>query len=490
MLLERPRPAQTVNLAETFSAFSTEQSAANIAGEQLHPLQQFAVHLGYAENLLRACKNSAKKETVITGLVEPGMKRRKIRGRHVAGLLKASIAQKQGAEAIAEFKAEVGEVVGDELLSRANSFLPVIEAQRRATVEAQTVRPNKRLLGLFETNARQQLPFLRTKQEDPFADDRSIVKGHVSALTEAYQAIQMGELEGTRWLGIQRGHGEMSEYLLQQVARCVAPVLEEQLSQVHSPAEAIQPYDVHLAEKRAKRRETWLPKEELEVFAELSGVKPDSKARQLLIAGVSSVVGFGLAFATDGAAGAAAGGVESSHYHFLEAMDPRLLFATWVITYATLGAGVWKNIISQIRLNRETGANTNGGFSVGETLFDIAGANAESGEKAGGIGQAVIEVGKDTIWNIVILANLAAGIISLRNAGIFSSAANLGGAGYEFTLAALINKYLRSRRDRFNDANPLPEIVPQEDVQTVFVLDHSQHDDLEDITQVSNNGIN
>jgi hypothetical protein len=452
MLQERIKPAPTADTDMTFRAFSNERARAQNAIEGLHSEQLFAVNLRFVDNLFKACKRSAKKEPFIDGLTGPDMSRRNKRKSHVNGLLQAYIAQELGEEEVEKFRSEVGEDTSTILLSRVNDFLPDIQAQRDAEISPNIVKPNEKLLRLFESDAKQVLPKLRMDEFDSSESDQNIVRRHISALTDAFYAIQLGDREGKKWL--ERQHGERSDFLLHEVSRSVLPVLDEQLERVHATAEHIEPYDVRLAKKHAQRRGAWLPEDQLEVYSELSGIDPDKKSKRIGLAIGSLAVGAASMFATDGAAGAVAGPIEKEHFHLLETMDGRLLFIFWLATYSALGFSVWKNILAQNRLRRETGASANIGSAAGGSISEFSGAGTETGEKVAGMSQATFEAVKDTAWNIGIVAALVAGAISLRDAGIISSFANIGGTAYELTVAAGINALLTNRRDKFNGDNP------------------------------------
>ena len=472
MILERHRPSPNADTGHIIRAFSSERVKSQKAIEGIHPEQLFAVNIGFADNLLTASKRSAKKEPLIPGLVEPGMNRRQKRRSQVIGLLHAYIAQETGDKAVAEFRTEVGDETADALLTRLNSFLPDVVAQRDAVTSPQTIRPDAKLLKLFEKDGNEQLPYLRNGESANAGEDRDIIQNHVSGLTDAFHAIQMGEFAGRAWMEEQ--HGERSDYLLREAAKCVAPVLNEQLVRVHAPAEAIEPYDVKMAEKSVQRRGAWLPQEQLDLFSEITGVEPDKKSKRLRVALAGLTLGIASMFTTDGAAGAVAKPVENEHFHLLESADGRLLFLFWAATYSVLGHSVWKNILAQNKLRRETGMSVNAGSAAGGTLSEASGAGSGAGDKVAGMSQAAFELVKDTIWNIGIGAALLAGTISLRDAAIFSAFANLGGTGYEYTGAALINTMLKRRRKRYNADNPFSENAEACEISaTIFDAAHT-----------------
>lgn len=456
MKIERQRPATNANTSEIISKFSNERSKAQNTLDGLSPEQFFAVNISFAENLLGASKRSARKAPPIQGLIEPGMSRREKRGSHVIGLLQAYMAQEKGEDAVAEFKDRVGQDTATKLLDRLNRFLPGVKAQRDSAFAPQIIRPDEKLLKLFDKAAKQVLPYLRRGEPINQDRDREIIRNHIGGLSDGFHALQMGDFAGRKWMEEQ--HGERADYLLSEAARCVAPVLDEQLARVHSPAEDIQPYDVKLAKKRVQRRSAWLPEAQRDLFSEISHVEPKQKAGGRagvalagLVAGVASM------FATDGLAGAVAGPVQSEHFQFLESVNGGLLFLFWAATYSVYGHSVYKNIVAQNKLRRETGMSVNVGSVAGGTISEASGASSEKGDKFAGMSQATFEMVKDTMWNIAIVGALIAGTISLRNATIFSAFANIGGLGYEYTVAAVINHLLQSKRNKFNEANPFPK---------------------------------
>ena len=302
-------------------------------------------------------------------------------------------------------------------------------------------------------DAKQELPWLMGKNPDPDADRRDVGNLHVLGLYDAYQAKLSGvsRLEAVRRLDYDSdGRGD---YLLGKVEG-ILPRLDAQREEALSAPGKIQPYDVHLAERRIQRLMVGLPDAQRESLSQMSGVSPQKLGRRVAERAFSVAAGTASAFASDAVAGAVGFPVERAHWHWLEGAPIGLLIAAELSSYGSLGYGIAKNALAQVRLSRETGSSINVGAAGGDLVAGATGGDEAKRKKASILGQSTFETVKDVVENVGILTAVRVGALSVRDALILSTAATFAAGLYEGGVAKVINRGLDVRRNFYNSRHP------------------------------------
>ena len=91
---------------------------------------------------------------------------------------------------------------------------------------------------------------------------------------------------------------------------------------------------------------------------------------------------------------------------------------------------------------------------MGKAAAESVGATEKTIEKTSTISQFGVEFTKDTVWNVAIGTAVAAGQLTIRDALILSTFANLGGTAYELGVAAGAHGFLKARRMVYNNRHP------------------------------------
>lgn len=302
----------------------------------------------------------------------------------------------------------------------------------------------------------------RAKFADPLEPSkRDIRTKYMFGVYDAYIAKQHGQ-EGTD--KFRKGDwADKADYLL-GIVDSIQPVLDKKKEEAIANPDKIQPYDVHLAKRRARKLRTALPKELKRIFTEASQVEPELMRKKVAeFAGNISATAASYA-AVDAAAASVGFPVEAAHFPLVENVPMGVTLGEWLVSYIPLGAAIWTAVKANRRLNDETGLSTNAGFTAGELLATATLADEKTAKMMDASGQYGLELSKEIPWAMLLIGLVATNKMTLQEAFITSMFANVGAIAYEYGVAGLVHKGLNARRKFFNSRHPFPEVTEEEGV--------------------------